>query len=78
MVRFICLEILTIGVLAFECAFRARWFSLVQRACFLIFFDIQKLRLWIVTCVVTYRAAALIERRYEAALRYKRQLRLSC
>jgi len=32
MVRFICLEIRTTGVLAFECAFSSRWSSSVHRA----------------------------------------------
>ena len=30
MVRFICLEILITGVLAFECAFSVRWSPLVH------------------------------------------------
>jgi hypothetical protein len=33
-VLFITLEILTTGVLDFECAFKARWSALVQAFCF--------------------------------------------
>ena len=42
MVRFICLEILTTGDFAFECAFSVRWSSLDQRTCLIALFALKR------------------------------------